>query len=130
MVRVTPVYIVLITGILLTLTGCPREDQVRKIILPPTPAFVNRQKWGVITAPHLRLRQDPKVDAKLVTTFWNPAKIVLEILSQTTVKERIDDLEGYWYQVTYDGLTGWVFGGYLEIVESKEEALKRTRQLQ
>ena len=111
-------------------SGCRKETSNVEINLPPTPAFTNRQKWGIITAPHLRLRDEPRMDAELVTTFWNPSRVVLEILAQTSTKENIDDLEGYWYQITYDGLIGWVFGGYIEIVGSKEEALKRIRQLQ
>ncbi|MBN2510706.1 MAG: SH3 domain-containing protein [Spirochaetales bacterium] len=130
MSRLAAVFIVSIVLSLISVAGCSRSSEARSIKLPPTPAFSNRQKWGVIITPHLRLRQQPMVDSRLVTTFWNPGNIILEILSQTSVKETIDDQSGYWYQISYDGLTGWVFGGHVEIVDSREEALKRTRQLQ
>jgi hypothetical protein len=47
---------------------------------------------------------------------------VLEVLSRTDRKEELEQIISYWYQVSYEGLRGWVFGAFLEIVDSKARA--------
>ena len=52
---------------------------------------------------------------------------VLEVISRSTVREMVDGEEDFWYQISYDGLQGWVFGSYLEIFDNKEEAEIKAR---
>ena len=47
---------------------------------------------------------------------------VLEISNRTENKEILEDVAGYWYQVNYEGLRGWVFGAYVEIFDSSAKA--------
>lgn len=96
------------------------EEPLGDIELPPAPMISRNESWAVIEASYLRLRERPEEGASLVTTLWRG--YVLEIMSRSSAKSIIDDEEDYWYQVNYDGLQGWVFGSYLEIYDSREEA--------
>ncbi len=120
--------IVLIAAIVLASAGCQKEQGLTTIDLPPTPLLSMRESWGVITSSHLRMRSAPEPQAEVLTTFWNRREVVLEILSQSSEKAAIEGREGYWYQVSYDGLIGWVFGGYVELHGTREEALRAARE--
>lgn len=120
--------VLLIAAIVLTAVGCQKEQGLTTIDLPPTPLLSMRESWGVITSSHLRMRTAPEPQAEVMTTFWNRREVVLEILSQSTAKANIEGREGYWYQVSYDGLIGWVFGGYVELHDTREEALRAARE--
>ena len=117
--------------ILLTLFaggGCSRQEGLASIDLPPTPLLSMRERWGVINSSHLRMRSGPDQHAEVLTTFWNRREVVLEVLSQSTDKGSVEGREGYWYQVSYDGLIGWVFGGYVDLYGTKEQALRAARE--
>jgi uncharacterized protein YraI len=42
---------------------------------------------------------------------------------------RVEGKDGYWYQVVYDGLQGWVFGAYLRLFEEEADAQRAARNL-
>ncbi|MDR1893254.1 MAG: SH3 domain-containing protein [Spirochaetales bacterium] len=96
------------------------------ITLPPTPAVNLRASWGVVLSSPLRLRQSPSQSAPALASLWQG--YVVEIFNRGAQPEEIEGRTGYWYQVNYDGLSGWVFGGYLEIFSSREEARQAVRQ--
>ncbi len=114
--------------LLVLAASCAKEEPVTSINLPPTPILSMREKWGVITSSHLRLRSAPDAGSDVVTTFWNRRDVVLEVLSQSGRKLEVEGREGYWYQVSYDGLIGWVFGAYVEMYSTKEQALRAARE--
>lgn len=103
-----------------TLLGCGPRPAAEKIDLPPTPVLSIRSSWAVVTAPFLRLRQEPLAASGVLAHVRRGA--VLEVLSRTDQKEVLEDASSYWYQVSYAGLRGWVFGAFLEIVDSKIKA--------
>ena len=98
------------------------------IELPATSALVLQTNWAVITSSHLRLRGSPSTGAPVMATLWKGS--VLEIVSKTSTKETVEDAEDFWYQISYDGLAGWVFGAYLDLHESKNRAEEFSRELQ
>ena len=53
---------------------------------------------------------------------------VLEIISKSGTLETLEGEENYWYQITFDGLNGWVFGAYLDLYDSKEQAEAASRE--
>ena len=114
--------------VLTLLPSCKKDEVMQAINLPPTPILSMREKWGAITSSHLRLRSSPDSNSDVVTTFWNRRDVVLEVLSQSSEKVDVEGREGYWYQVSYDGLVGWVFGGYVELFGTKEQALRSARE--
>ena len=40
---------------------------------------------------------------------------LLKIIEKTKVSEAIENKSGYWYKVSYEGKTGYCFGGFLEV---------------
>lgn len=108
-------------------TACSPQETADPIELPATTALVLQTNWAVITSSHLRLREGPGVGAPVLATLWKGS--VLEIVSKTSTKEVVEDEEDFWYQISYDGLAGWVFGTYLELFDSKNSAEESSREL-
>lgn len=105
------------------LTGCGKKQADEPIALPATSVLSVQTKWGVITSTHLRLRDEPSIESgNPLTTFWRSRGFVLEILSRSDEKMEVEGKEDYWYRIQYDGLYGWVFGGYVEVYETREAA--------
>jgi hypothetical protein len=106
--------------LLLPITACGRRPVVERIELPPTPVLSIRSTWAVVTSPFLRVRAEPLANSPVLAHIRRGA--VLEVLSRTEREEDLEDTRSYWYQVSYEGLRGWVFGAFLEIVDSKARA--------
>lgn len=107
--------------------SCKDEKSFADIELTATKVLSIQSRWSVINSTHLRLREKPDINSKAITTLWKG--YVLEVISQNTVSENLDDEEGYWYQVKYGGLQGWVFGAYLQFFDSKENAERSSREI-
>ena len=113
----------LLFPILLLLTllfSCRREVEPEKITLPPTSVLSIRSNWAVVKSPFLRVREEPFADAKIHTHVRRGA--VLEIISRAERKETVENDSSYWYNINYAGLRGWVFGSYIEVLDSKNKA--------
>ena len=106
---------------------CKREEKITAIELPPTPVLSAQSSWGVVTSAHLRLREEPTINSKVITTLWKG--YVVEIFSKRTHTETIEGKTGHWYQVVFQGLNGWVFGAYIDLYSSKERAEKAAAEL-
>jgi hypothetical protein len=104
----------------LSLLSCEKEQPVERIDLPPTPVLTLSSDWAVIRSPFLRLREEPLQKAKIVAHLRRGS--VLEIITRTEAKETIDKVSSYWYQVNFGGLRGWVFGAFLEVLDSRSKA--------
>ena len=107
--------------------SCKDEKSIADIELTATKVLSIQSRWSVINSTHLRLREQPDLNSKAITTLWKG--YVLEVISQNTISETLDDEEGYWYQVKYGGLQGWVFGAYLQFFDSKENAERSSREI-
>jgi hypothetical protein len=108
-------------------SGCSEVKEKSSIVLPATPALVMQTSWAVITSSHLRLRDSPSIESRAEATLWRGS--ILEIVSKNSAKEIVDDEEGYWYRINFDGLHGWVFGAYLKTFQSRVEAEESSREL-
>ena len=106
--------------VLSTPIACRREPEPETIELPATPVLSIRANWGVVTSPFLRIREEPLQNAEILAHLRKGS--VLEISNRTENKEILEDVAGYWYQVNYEGLRGWVFGAYVEIFDSSAKA--------
>ena len=126
--RVREIFIFFCVAVWLFATvACDPRETVEPIELPATTALVLQTNWALITSSHLRLREGPGTGASVLATLWKGS--VLEIVSKTSTKEVVEDEEGFWYQISYDGLAGWVFGTYLELFDSKSAAEESSREL-
>jgi len=108
--------------------SCGRKESEERIQLPPTPVLSIRSNWAVVRSPFLRIRDEPFEKAKVLVHLRRGS--ILEILSRTEKKETLDTETSYWYQVNYEGLRGWAFGAYLEILDTKTRAEAFARTLQ
>ena len=107
-------------ALLTIMVSCQRQVEPEKITLPPTPVLSIRSSWAVVKSPFLRVREEPFADAKIHTHVRQGA--VLEIISRTERKEMVENDSSYWYNINYEGLRGWVFGSYIEVLDSKSKA--------
>jgi hypothetical protein len=115
--------------ILLTFfSSCEKQEEVRPIQLPATSVLRVQTTWAVINAPHLRLREFPTNSSRVIR--YLKGGFVLEIISKTGTLETLEGEENYWYQITFDGLNGWVFGAYLDLFDSKEQAEAASREME
>ena len=107
--------------------ACEKTREYPEINLPSTSVLSIETNWGVVNSSHLRLREKPRKDASPVALLYRG--FVIEITSRTQSLSEIEGKSDYWYHINYDGLTGWVFGGYLDIFNSKDEANRAARRL-
>jgi len=122
-----PLMILLSLPSFLAVASCGRRPVAAPIELPSTPVLSIRSTWAVVNSPFLRVRGEPLAKAPVLAHIRRGA--VLEVLSRTDRKEEMEDASSYWYQVSYEGLRGWVFGAFLEIVDSKARAESLAAQL-
>jgi len=120
--------VLLLLSFLPFIQGCSEEHTVPDVELPSTPVLTIKTNWGVITSSHLRLREKPDLESRAITTLWRG--YVLEIVSQGPEKETVEEEFDYWYRINYDGLQGWVFGAYLALYDSRDQAEIAAREMQ
>jgi hypothetical protein len=101
-------------------TGCGREAPLANLDMPATPVFSIRANWGLVVSPYLRVRSRPQAAAEVVAHLRNFS--IVEILAKTSYPETVEDKSDYWYEISCDGIRGWVFGSYLEFHNSRQEA--------
>lgn len=107
--------------------SCGKKETYPDIKLPATPLLSLSSRWGVVTSSYLRMREKPDINSKPVATLWKG--YILEIVSKGSDENVVDDKSGYWYQITYGGLQGWVFSSYINLFDSLDEAERSSREL-
>ena len=119
-------------GVLVILTfllqSCEKPAEEWNIDLPATSVLKVKSSWGLITSSHLRLREAPDPIARAVTTLWRG--YVLEIQARDSELSEVEGRRDYWYRISYDGLQGWVFGGYLRLFDTRDQAERASRELE
>lgn len=78
------------------------------------------EKIGVVNVDNLRFRADNDIHSKTLR-FLNKGAIVL-ILKKDNTRVKVGEMEDYWYQIEYEGITGWVFGYFIDVYSSYESA--------
>ena len=126
-----PVFIMLciVSLSLVLIPACRKKQQVEEIILPPITSLALGTEWGVVVdTNYLRLREKPNKQAP--STQGLTLGMVVEIISTTGEQETIEDLTAPWYNVNATGMRGWVFGGYLQLFNSRKAAEAYAGELQ
>src|SRR6185369_9319011 len=87
------------------------------LIVVCLPAVVPAQTRSRITvASGVRVRKAPQVSAEEVERLQIGA--VLQEIEQSSSKEKVGQVEDYWYRVALQsGKEGWVFGGFTIIFD-------------
>ncbi len=114
-------FLALAAGAVLTLlSGCGGGSGSPE--LPPTPILRIRSRWAVVKAAYVRVKADPSSAA--ADTGYLRGGAVVEVFAREYGREVTDDEKGFWLGVrTADG-SGWVYSGYLDLYDRKEQALK------
>jgi hypothetical protein len=69
---------------------------------------------GVINAGGVRFRVRPDLQSDVLMLREGNFKV--EVIGRSAEKEKIGDIEAYWYEVRHEYvIDGWVFGAYLEL---------------
>jgi uncharacterized protein YgiM (DUF1202 family) len=124
-------YYIIIFAILviISLFSCKRKEDIIVVDLPPVQVLEQRTNFAVIMSTHLRLRTEPTVNSRAITTLWRG--YILEVISRSNRMDNVAGNDDFWYQISYGGLRGWVFGAYIQLVPSyemaKEESLRLIR---
>lgn len=98
-----------------------------EIILPQTNTPLDMNQWGVTKFGLLKLRLEPKEDAEIINHL--PLGALLEIIKKDKDLKTFDNMPNYWYYIDFKGETGWIFGYYLDIYNTEEEAIKRSEEV-
>jgi hypothetical protein len=99
----------------------PNNDQVKLLyrILNFLKKPVQR---AVINADGVRFRVKPNLESDIWLVLNEDYGV--DVLGRSAEKQKIGNLEAYWYEVRYDGIfDGWVFGAYLDFQGPKNNAL-------
>ncbi len=108
--------------------ACSRKPAPVKVELPPTPVLTVKANWGVVVSPYLRVRKKPSPEGEVVAHLRNSS--IAEVLSRTAYPETIEGKVDYWYEISADGVRGWVFGSYLKFFDTRAEAEKAATNTQ
>lgn len=121
-----PFFSLFAAAIFLFFGSCGGSVPSVSLDMPPTPVLTVRANWGVVTSPYLRVRKQPKMESDVVAHLRNA--YIAEILAKTSYPETIEGETSYWYEISADGLRGWVFGSYLDFYDSKAKAEQAIRK--
>ena len=121
-----PILTLLVVSVFAFLCSCGGGVPTVTLEMPPTPVLTVRANWGVVTSPYLRVRKQPKMESDVVAHLRN--SYIAEILAKTSYPETIEGETSYWYEISADGLRGWVFGSYLDFYDSKAKAEQAIRK--
>ena len=103
------------------LAGCQKnESSAGRLVLPATSVVSTSEQRAVIAADSLRVRAQPSVRATVLSHFRRGE--VVEVLRRGEFEERIAGNLAYWFEVTHQGVRGWVFGSHLELVTPGADA--------
>ena len=75
---------------------------------------------GVVNTDRLRFRSLNDLHSK--TLRYLDRGIIVVILSRDKYRVKINEIEDYWYNIEFEGIKGWVFGYYLDIYSSYDDA--------
>jgi hypothetical protein len=107
--------------IILIFSGCYGEKNKINDINKLTPAETKKTSgFGIINVDRLRLRADNDLHSK--TLRYLDKGDIVRIIDKDNDRVRIDDMEDYWYEIEYNGITGWIFGYYVDLYSDYESA--------
>lgn len=101
------------------ISSCYNQEPVNPPLLPSNSVIETSDVWGVVTAESLRLRLQPSLRAKILSNLSRGD--VVKILKRGEVQESINGETDFWFKVTIEGVSGWVFGSHLELVRPADK---------
>ena len=105
------------------ISSCKNNETSNKndwqIDLPETkiPRAINQ--WAI--------NKYPFIESKIV--YYLPIGAIIKVLKKDSELSSFDNEKNYWYNIDYEGETGWIFGSFIEVFNTYEEALKRSEEI-
>ena len=112
------------------IVSCTKKEKEVKNINIPLPATVhprNLNLWAVSRYTNIKLRANPEENAEVLKYITQGS--ILELIKQSNSTFLFDGKNDYWYYVRYNGLYGWIFGSYIDIYITKNEAEKKCEEI-
>ncbi len=102
--------------------GCKKNDQWM-IDLPETKKVTGLNQWAFVAGKNSKLMSEPGMNADVIN-YLNIGSM-LEIIKKDDKLSSLNNENDYWYYVDYEGENGWIFGTYINIYNTYEEAEKK-----
>ncbi|HOF00962.1 MAG TPA: SH3 domain-containing protein [Spirochaetota bacterium] len=122
-------YIAIIAAFFLSFYSCKEESGAKTFYIDlsetRTPSASNQ--WAITKFDLLKLREIPEEESNIINHLSLGS--VIEIIKKENSIKVFDNVKDYWYFIDYKGEVGWIFGSYLEIFNTQEEAIKRSEQI-
>lgn len=119
--------LILILLFFISCSGKHKNNNDIDILLPPTNLQVEMAQWGVTKFSDLKLREYLQ-DNSHVLKYISVGSLV-KIIKRSNKVELFDGKRDYWYLVDYEGLSGWIFGSYIYIYNTKAEAENKCEEM-
>ncbi len=126
---------VLFLTLLIIVSGCKKKEEFKSLdVLLETGGNLQETKkytkefdlYGVVTVNRLRFRTANDIHAKTIR-YLDQGDIV-NIISKSDERVRINDVEDYWYQAEFQEARGWLFGYYLETYNTYQNAKNASKK--
>ena len=80
------------------------------------------EKKGQLTGDFVRSREEPNLNSPVVGFFHK--YMIVKIIEKSKEKMRIGKSEEYWYKISRENLTGWIYGSFLDLeLQNKDKGL-------
>ena len=76
---------------------------------------------GIVNADRLRMRAYNDLHSK--TLRYLDKGDMVRILKKDTERVRINEMEDYWYEIEFNGITGWIFGYFIDLYTDYDSAV-------
>jgi len=117
------IFTLIIITFFIVLVSCSKNRDVF-IQLPQTQNPKELNRFGVTKYQYLKLRADPKEESETKKTL--PLGSIFEILKKEKELINYQNMVNHWYYIDYKSETGWIFGSYIDIFNTYEEAEKKS----
>ena len=112
------------------LSSCKKQDASTNswhIELPETKIPQTINQWAINKYPLIKLRMEPTEESRIV--YYLPIGAIIKVLKKDSQLTSFDNEKNYWYNIDYEGETGWIFGSFIEVFNTYEEALIRSEDI-
>jgi hypothetical protein len=126
MKKAISVFIILL--VCFSFISCAKNKSRHIVInLPQTQTPQELNQWGVTKYASLKLRESPLEEGEVKNHL--PLGAIVEVVKRDKELKNFENMIDYWYYIDYKSETGWIFGSYVEIFNSYEEAEKRSEEV-
>ncbi len=113
--------------VVLLVVSCGGRSDLADVELPPSPILLIRANWAVVSSAYAALREEPQADSAIRGHFRGGS--VVEVREKSGFVDVHKSRTDYWYLIGVQNKVGWVFGTYLDLYDSREQAVNASVEL-